>query len=96
MPVKSAGKAYAVPFFSLPLKKDNNMTHTAMTLFWLATMSACSMAPMTPKAPPAAGARYLAEFIEQMKASGFVANALTRHGITGAAIAPPAAARGAR
>jgi polar amino acid transport system substrate-binding protein len=38
----------------------------------------------------AAGVRYLAEFIEEMKASGFVANALKRHGVEGAAIAPPA------
>lgn len=38
----------------------------------------------------AAGVRYLAEYIEAMKASGFVANALKRHGIEGAAIAPPA------
>jgi polar amino acid transport system substrate-binding protein len=38
----------------------------------------------------AAGVRYLAEFIEEMKASGFVASALNRHGIEGTAIAPPA------
>ena len=38
----------------------------------------------------AAGVRDLAEFIEEMKASGFVASALKRHGIEGAAIAPPA------
>ena len=37
-----------------------------------------------------AGARYLAAFIEEMKASGFVAEALSRHGIQGAAVAPPA------
>ncbi len=49
-----------------------------------------NQAMATPKGR-AAGARYLAEFIEEMKASGFVANALTRHGIAGAAIAPPAA-----
>ncbi|EJL77789.1 periplasmic component of amino acid ABC-type transporter/signal transduction system [Polaromonas sp. CF318] len=36
-----------------------------------------------------AGARYLAAFVEEMKASGFVAAALTRHGIEGAAVAPP-------
>jgi polar amino acid transport system substrate-binding protein len=49
-----------------------------------------NQAMATPKGRPA-GARYLAEFVEQMKASGFVASALTRHGIEGAAIAPPAA-----
>jgi polar amino acid transport system substrate-binding protein len=49
-----------------------------------------NQAMATPKGR-AAGARYLAGFIEEMKASGFVANALRRHGITGAGIAPPAA-----
>ena len=38
-----------------------------------------------------AGARYLARFVEEMKTSGFVAAALARHGIEGAAVAPPAA-----
>jgi polar amino acid transport system substrate-binding protein len=37
----------------------------------------------------AGGARYLAEFVEEMKGSGFVASALKRHGIEGAAVAPP-------
>jgi polar amino acid transport system substrate-binding protein len=37
-----------------------------------------------------AGARYLAEFVEEMKRSGFVARALASHGIEGAAVAPPA------
>ena len=37
----------------------------------------------------AAGTQYLSEFVEEMKASGFVAQALTRHGIEGASIAPP-------
>jgi len=41
----------------------------------------------TPKGRPA-GARYLAEFVEDVKASGFVASALQRHGIDGAAVAP--------
>lgn len=34
-----------------------------------------------------AGIRYLRDFIEEMKASGFVARALARHGIEGAAVA---------
>jgi polar amino acid transport system substrate-binding protein len=38
-----------------------------------------------------AGARYLREFVEEMKASGFVADALKRHRIEGAAVAPPTA-----
>jgi polar amino acid transport system substrate-binding protein len=33
----------------------------------------------------------LADFVEQMKAGGFVADALSRHGIVGATVAPPAA-----
>lgn len=37
----------------------------------------------------AAGAAYLREFIEEMKSSGFVAEALARHRIQGAAVAPP-------
>ena len=36
-----------------------------------------------------AGARYLAAFIEDVKASGFVADALARHRIEGASVAPP-------
>ena len=32
----------------------------------------------------------LADFVEQMKAGGFVADALSRHGIVGATVAPPA------
>ena len=35
------------------------------------------------------GTRYVAQFVEEMKASGFVADALKRHGIEGAAVAPP-------
>jgi len=41
----------------------------------------------------AAGARYLDGFIEEMKASGFVAQSLARHRIEGAAIAPSGSAR---
>jgi polar amino acid transport system substrate-binding protein len=40
-----------------------------------------------PKGRPA-GARYLGEFVEEMKASGFIAQALARHRIEGAAVAP--------
>jgi polar amino acid transport system substrate-binding protein len=35
-----------------------------------------------------AGAQYLREFVEEMKASGFVAQALARHAIDGAVVAP--------
>lgn len=48
-----------------------------------------SQAMAIPKGRPA-GARYLAAFVESMKASGFVAEALKRNGIEGAAVAPPA------
>ena len=37
-----------------------------------------------------AGAKYLREFVEEMKASGFVAQALERHRIEGASVAPRA------
>jgi polar amino acid transport system substrate-binding protein len=46
----------------------------------------------TPKGREA-GVRYLRAFIEEMKASGFVARALAASGQTDAAVAPPAAAR---
>ncbi len=39
----------------------------------------------------AAARTVLAEFVERMKASGFVADALKRHGIDGASVAPPSA-----
>jgi polar amino acid transport system substrate-binding protein len=48
-----------------------------------------NQAMATPKGRPA-GARYLGAFIEEMKASGFIANALAKNGIEGAAVAPPA------
>lgn len=38
-----------------------------------------------------AAAQVLADFVERMKASGFVADALARHGIQGASVAPAAA-----
>ena len=44
----------------------------------------------TPRAH-AAGARYLAEFIEEMKASGFVAKAIANNKIRGLTVAAPAA-----
>jgi len=37
----------------------------------------------------AAGAAYVYDFVEQMKASGFVAQSLVRNNVEGAAIAPP-------
>jgi polar amino acid transport system substrate-binding protein len=36
-----------------------------------------------------AGARYVRDFIEEMKATGFVAQALARHKVEGAAVAGP-------
>lgn len=43
-----------------------------------------------PKARGEAAAAALAAYVEEMKRSGFVAEALRRHGIEGAAVAPPA------
>ena len=45
----------------------------------------------TPRGRGEAGARYLRAFIEEMKASGFVAQALDRHRVEGASVAPKAA-----
>ncbi|MCJ9714020.1 hypothetical protein LWS69_33720, partial [Bordetella hinzii] len=42
-----------------------------------------------PKSRGQAAHAYLASFVEQMKATGFVAAALQRHGIEGAAVAGP-------
>ena len=42
----------------------------------------------TPKARGLAAAEMLRAFVEEMKASGFVAQALSRHGIVGASVAP--------
>ncbi len=50
-----------------------------------------SQAMATPRGREA-GAKYLAAFVEEMKASGFVAESLARHRIEGASIAPPGAA----
>jgi polar amino acid transport system substrate-binding protein len=41
----------------------------------------------------AAGLTYLTQFVEEMKASGFVAEGLRRHGIEGAAVAPAGGVR---
>ena len=43
-----------------------------------------------PAARPEDAARYLAGFVEAAKSSGFVAEALKRHNIQGAAVAPAA------
>jgi len=40
-----------------------------------------------------AGFAYLNRFVEEMKSSGFIADALTRHKIDGVAVAPPGPAR---
>ena len=44
-----------------------------------------------PKGYPAEAQRHLADFVRaRMKAGGFVADALARHGIQGASVAPAA------
>lgn len=45
----------------------------------------------TPKERGPVAAEYLARFVEDMKATGFVAQALLRHGVKGAQVAPPQA-----
>ncbi|MBU3653300.1 MAG: ABC transporter substrate-binding protein [Limnohabitans sp.] len=46
----------------------------------------------TPKSRGPEAAAYLTQFVEAMKASGFVSEALQRHGIQGASVAPAASA----
>jgi polar amino acid transport system substrate-binding protein len=41
-----------------------------------------------PKSRGAEAAKYLAQYVEEMKASGFVSDALARHQIKGASVAP--------
>jgi polar amino acid transport system substrate-binding protein len=53
-----------------------------------------NQAMAVPKGKPA-GAKYVAAFVEEMKASGFVAEALKRHSIEGAQVAPPGPAAAA-
>jgi polar amino acid transport system substrate-binding protein len=43
-----------------------------------------------PKSRPEQASRFLAQFVEDRKADGFVAQALARHGIQGASVAPAA------
>ncbi|CAD6560825.1 transporter substrate-binding domain-containing protein [Paraburkholderia sabiae] len=43
-----------------------------------------------PKSRGSDAARFLAAFVEDMKAGGFVAQAMTRHGVAGGSVAPPA------
>lgn len=45
-----------------------------------------------PKTRDAQAAAFLTHFVEEMKASGFVAEALARHGVQGASVAPLSAA----
>ncbi|MCC8405839.1 transporter substrate-binding domain-containing protein [Paraburkholderia sp. MMS20-SJTN17] len=42
-----------------------------------------------PKTRGGQAARFLAEFVEDMKRSGFVASAIARNGVAGASVAPP-------
>lgn len=50
----------------------------------------------TPKGRGHEAAEVLRQYVEDVKASGFVAEALARHGIQGASVAPPSAAAAAQ
>jgi len=50
----------------------------------------------TPKGRGTEAAELLRQYVEDMKASGFVAGALARHGIQGASVAPPSVAAAAQ
>lgn len=52
--------------------------------------SSVQQAMGTPRGRDAAGAAYLAAFVEAMKASGFVADRIAAHGVVGLSVAPPA------
>jgi polar amino acid transport system substrate-binding protein len=52
--------------------------------------SAVQQAMGTPRSRDAAGFVYLQAFVEEMKASGFVAGRIAHHGVVGLGVAPPA------
>ena len=62
----------------------------AFTAAYVLEGSAVQQAIGTPKAREAA-AKYLREFAEDVKASGFVARSIDKHGVRGLAVAPAAA-----
>ena len=47
----------------------------------------------TPRGRDGAGYAYLQAFVEEMKATGFVAGRIAAHGVVGLSVAPPAPAR---
>lgn len=54
------------------------------------SFTAVQQAMGTPRARDAAGIDYLEAFVEDAKASGFVAELIARHGVDGLSVAPPA------
>jgi len=44
----------------------------------------------TPRGRDGGGIAYLADFVEEMKAAGFVADRIAAHGVVGLSVAPPA------
>jgi len=54
------------------------------------SFSSVQQAMGTPRGRDDAGAAYLAAFVEEMKASGFVADRIAAHGVRGLSVAPPA------
>jgi polar amino acid transport system substrate-binding protein len=52
--------------------------------------SAVQQAMGTPRGRDEAGFAYLSAFVEEMKASGFVAERIAAHGVVGLSVAPPA------
>ena len=52
--------------------------------------SAVQQAMGTPRGRDEAGFAYLAAFVEEMKASGFVADRIAAHDVRGLSVAPPA------
>ena len=52
--------------------------------------SSVQQAMGTPRGRDGAGFAYLCAFVEEMKASGFVADRIAAHGVVGLSVAPPA------
>jgi polar amino acid transport system substrate-binding protein len=52
--------------------------------------SSVQQAMGTPRGRDGAGFAFLRAFVEEMKASGFVADRIAAHGVIGLSVAPPA------
>lgn len=70
-----------------PVTEADQQQHTGLRLL-PGRFMVIRQAMGLPQGRGEAAAQYLRAFVEEMKASGFVADAMARHGIQGASVAP--------